>query len=74
MPGAAAGGCEIAQRMSMVITHWPVLRSHCRIVLSEAPVTYGVEVSMRMLYPVNINTYQALILEVHRGNRLGMAL
>ena len=29
----------------MVITHWPVLRSHCRIVLSEAPVTCGREVS-----------------------------
>lgn len=34
-----AEGFEIAHRISMVSTHWPVFKSHCRSVLSDAPVT-----------------------------------
>lgn len=37
--GFAGGGCEIAHKISIVITHCPVLISHCRRVLSEAPLT-----------------------------------
>src|SRR5579863_7898881 len=38
--GTVVGGCDIAQRMSIVITHCPVARSHWRKVLSDAPVTF----------------------------------
>ena len=38
--GFVAGGCDMAQRRSILMTHWPVFRSHCRMVLSDAPVTY----------------------------------
>ena len=47
-PGVEVGW-EIAQRMSIVITHWPVVRSHWRIVLSEAPVTYKKDIQSTAL-------------------------
>jgi hypothetical protein len=37
--GDEGGAFEMAQRMSIVSTHWPVLTSHWRIVLSDEPVT-----------------------------------
>jgi hypothetical protein len=57
--------------MSMVITHCPVVRSHWRSVLSEAPVTCK---RMRIELGVDRMAYETVVLEVERRHRLRVAL
>lgn len=70
-PEGVRWGWEIAQRMSMVITHCPVVRSHWRSVLSEAPVTCE---RMSMELGADRMAYETLVLEVERRHRLRVAL
>jgi hypothetical protein len=61
---------EMAQRMSIVMTAWPVLRSHCLSVLSLEPVTYST--SARSIR--GLRTYQAIAIKVKTGHILRMRL